>query len=1248
MPPEIENEQIVSMNKEPWHATLMPYATLAEALGANRYTSSFARSLNGTWKFHWVPRPEERPTDFYKVGYDVSRWADLPVPSNWQMHGYGPPIYTNITYPFQPDWPKVTSEPPKEYTAYKERDAVGSYVRKFEVPSEWGGRRVYLSFDGIDAASFIWVNGKKVGYSNNSRNVAEFDVTPYVKPGPDNTLAVEVYRFSTGSYLEDQDMWRMSGIFRNVTLWSAPTLQVRDFHIVTDLDSQYKNATLKVTAKVRNTAPAPSPAASLDVTLYDRAGQPVAGGAGKIAVPALPAGKETVVDVSIPVLDPLKWTAETPNLYTAVLDLKTGAQTTELLSSRVGFRKVEIKGRVFMVNGVPVKLKGANRHENSPETGHYVTEKDMIRDLDLLKQANANHVRTSHYSNDPRWYELCDEYGIFLVAEANLECHGMGSLADEPRMEKMWIDRNTANVENHKNHPSVVVWSLGNESTGGPNNAAALRAVKAIDPTRPVHYEGFGSGPDQPADVDSQMYTQLGAVEDIAKSADRTKPFYLCEYAHAMFNSMGSLADYTDLFDKYPALMGGAIWEWEDQGLWNRRDPKKPFLAYGGGFGDFPTDRYYIHKGVVFSDRTPKPHYPEVKRAYQWVGFQPEDLASGKIRIKNKYEFLNLDRFTGHWTITGDGKVVQKGALPALALAPGQEKSITLPIQKFAPQPGVEYFLNLAVTLPKDEIWAKAGYEIANAQFLLPVAATAKVADAATMKPVRFQSAGGNVSVVGEGFTVGFSGANGMLSGLALGGVNVLLPGGGPKLWLWRAPHQKDDTYVSNDWEKIGLAEPTAKVLALNAAQVAPSIVRVATVIQYAMKGGFSATHTANYTIAGDGTVTVDNGVQFQGPEVFMARIGVRLRLDKRLDRVEYLARGPMENYADRKRGSDVGLYSSTVKEQLTPYAKPMDCGNREDMRWVALRGANMPTLLAQSEKELLQFSALPYVDEILAPTPYYEDLPPTKETVLCLSSKTLGVGSVGCGPPPLPPYRVPSKATDFTYVLRLLPPDATNVAQVARELPPQDRPHPVKGTRNAQGLIELSADGDKITYSMDGVRWTPYTAPFALSRPVLLQVRSVAKNGQVFAGALPFEKFVDRRGWKISASSFQGGEGEARHAIDNDPTTFWHSQYNPHANPPHFLVIDLGEKMKIKGLTLLPRQDDENGRIKNYEVYFSTDQKNWGKPAVTGAFEDNNLQRVIPLKQPAAVRYVKFVALDDYSRKELATIADLSVVPAD
>ena len=1027
-PPEIEDPLCLGIHKEPAHATLMPYATLGEAQKADRAASSFALRLNGMWRFHWVSRPEERPVDFYKPDYDVSKWDLIRVPSNWQVEGYGTPYYSNYTYIFKKDFPHIMSTPPEKYTAFKERNPVGSYRRDFDVPAGWKGRRIFITFDGVDAGFFIWINGKKVGYSVNSRNAADFDITNYLVPGK-NCLAVEVYRFTTGSYLEDQDMWRLSGIFRNVTLWSSPQEHIRDFFVHTDLDARYKDATVRVSAKIKNYSGRSVPARQLVAGVYDGAASV---GEGEVAVPALAAGEEKEVTISFAVSNPRKWTAETPNLYTTVLTLKEHGKSVELESALTGFRKIELKGRAFLVNGVPIKLKGVNRHEHWPEVGHAITEEQMIKDILLIKQANCNHVRTCHYSDDPRWYELCDQYGIYLLAEANLECHGAwDEFNEEPRMRAAIVERNVSNVENFKNHPSVIIWSLGNEcGKGGSNFAAALAAIKSIDVSRPTHYEGFGIEKDNPADLDSRMYTSLRDLQKIATDGSRSKPMYMCEYAHAMFNSMGSVDEYNELFDKYPSLLGGCIWEWQDQGLYNRRVADHPILAFGGGFGEYPNDHYFIHKGVVASDRSLKPHYPELKRAYQWIGM---NLSGESLTIHNRYQFIGLGGFSGKWVLTEDGISVDSGAVAVGDLGPEAEKTVALPLGRVQRKAGAEYFVRVSFSLVSAASWAPAGFEVAAKQWEIPgnggvaawVAGTGEPAGASAAAatgagPLTITKGDHLIDVRGNGFAATFDETTGTFSQLESGGTKMLEPGGGPRLHLWRAPHRNDDMWADKDWVKYGIKELAWTVDKTGTEQLPSGEVRLTASLTGTGKQGFVAHHNVTYTISPDGRIRTDNRVSFSDTTIALARMGVRLSLVKELKQFNYFGRGPMENYWDRKQGFDVGLYSSSVQDQLTPYEKPMECGNHEDVRWAALHTYSGSTLGVTATGGLLQVSALPYADEQLEKTEYRIDLPPVTATTLVICKKTMGVGSNSCGPRPLEECVVRSKTTEFGYELRL------------------------------------------------------------------------------------------------------------------------------------------------------------------------------------------------------------------------------------
>jgi len=1019
VPTEIENPELLGINKEPAHAILMVYGNQAEALKAIRHASTYCQNLNGMWKFNWVAWPQQRPVDFYKPSFDVSSWKEISVPSNWQVLGYGTPYYRNNGYIFQKDYPHVMSEPPKNFTAFKERNPVGSYRREFEVPQSWNGRRLFLTFDGVDAGFFLWINGKKVGYSINSRNAAEFDVTKYVKPGK-NMVAVEVYRFTAGSFLEDQDMWRLSGIFRNVTLWSTPETHVRDYFIKTDLDSKYENATVDVTAKVKNYGSSKGVTQKLVATLFD-GNKEVSGAKAEVLIPALNPGEEKIVTLKFTVIKPEKWTAETPKLYTTVLTLNDGNETTEILSSKTGIRKIEIKGRIFMVNGTPIKLKGVNRHEHWPEVGHAITEAQMIRDLEVIKQGNCNHVRTCHYSDDPRWYELCDEYGLWLVAEANVECHGYdGRFDEEPTMKAQIVGRNVANVENFKNHQSVIIWSLGNENGGiGSNFVTAEAAIKGIDPTRFVHYERFGIGKNNPADIDSKMYGTPAEFEEIAADNSHTKPFYLCEYAHAMFNSMGSIGDYNDVFDKYPSILGGAIWEYQDQGLWNRRDPKHPILAYGGGFGEFPNDHYFIHKGTVFSDRSPKPHYPEMKKAYQWIGITVENAENGMVKIKNRYQFINLNGFTALWSLSENGKVISNGKLDLPELNPVTEKTVKVPFKITNPTPDSEYFVRISFIQNNDELWAKKGFEVASEQFQIPVV-VAEAPKAEVKTQLTLTQNEKEVSIQGKDFSIVFDKTLGTFSSIKKGNQDLLTGAGGPRLHLWRAPHKNDDMWAYDDWVKNGLKELKWTILETAASQVNPANVQISVKMKAEGKNGFELTHDAVYSVTGNGEIFVNNKVNSNSPKLVVGRMGVRLMLNKQLDQISYFGKGPMENYSDRKRGFDVGLYNSTIQEQMTPYEKPMDCGNHEDVRWVSISQKSGTGIRVTSDKNLMQITALPYTDEEIEKPEYKIDLPMSSATVLCLSHKTLGVGSNGCGPRPLDQYLVFAEPTLFSYTIKI------------------------------------------------------------------------------------------------------------------------------------------------------------------------------------------------------------------------------------
>lgn len=1047
LPPGIENEQVTGINKEPPHATLMPYPTLEQALAARRHESSFCRTLNGVWRFHWAPSPAERPLQFYQPDYDVSRWDEIPVPSNWELQGYGTPIYTNSVYPFRMDQPRVMGEPDPNWTTYQERNPVGSYRRDFEVPEDWEGRTVFITFDGVDSAFHIWVNGLYVGYSVDSRTPAEFDVTEYVKPGR-NVLAVEVYRFSAGSYLEDQDMWRLSGIFRNVTLWSAPLVHIRDFFVKTDLDSTYRDGVLEVKLRVKNYSRQQSAEKTVSLRLYSRGFTAVDGCEASAEVPCLNPVEERIVVLTAGVQNPHKWTAETPYLYTAVLALQSPGgvespqppgEVDEFISCRVGFRKIEIKGRVFMINGVPVKLKGVNRHEHWPDTGHYVSVERMELDLKLIKACNCNHVRTSHYPNDPRWYELCDEYGIYLTDEANIESHGHRSLGnvlgDMPRWIRAHRARMAACVERDKNHPSVIMWSLGNEASGGAGMWAALQMVRFLDPTRPVQYQGFGFSRERqnPTDFESQMYPPHEDLERIGMM-DLRKPYYMIEFAHCLNNSMGGLAEYLEIVDRYEGLVGGAIWEWCDQAVWNRSNPDRPFLAYGGDFGDAPNDGLFCLDGVVFADRTLSPKYVEVRKAFQWIGFEPDDLSRGRIRVRNKYAFIDLNGFDIVWTVKEDGTEIQRGALARIDLPPGESTVISVPFSPIDPKPGADYVLRLAFLLGEPALWADAGTEIAAEEFELPLAAAPAPPVVLTRScEMHIEQSDRAIAVRGDSFEVSFDRVCGSLDRLLYGDLEVIGRSPGLLLHLYRAPHRHDDNWAKTEWIEHGLNSLRHRAIRIDAVQKLPGIVIVDVSALSEGTNGFAVDQRVAYTICSDGTIGVKWALDFSKSGIVLPRIGVRAFLDPSLRFFTYYGRGPMENYPDRKHGSYLGLYRSTVEKEVTPYLVPMELGNHEGVKFAALTRDDGAGLLIAADGGRLSVSALPYTDEQLESASHMHELRGSDATVVCVSAKTLGVGTAGCGPRPLPKYIVRSEPTSFQLILRRIPVGATELAELAR-----------------------------------------------------------------------------------------------------------------------------------------------------------------------------------------------------------------------
>jgi beta-galactosidase len=1030
---EWDNPQVIHQNTEKPHATMMAFPSAQLARSDDRSQSPWFQSLNGRWKFNYSPNPAARPADFYRTDYSDARWATIAVPSNWEMQGFGIPIYSNSAYPFSYD----RNNP----RAPQDDNPVGSYRTSFTVPTGWAGRQVYLHFDGVDSAFYLWLNGEKVGYSEDSRTPAEFNITRYLKSGA-NVLAAEVYRWSDGSYLEDQDMFRMSGIFRDVYLWSTAQQHIRDFEVQTELDANYRDSILKVKALIHNAAANATPA-SLTLELADAAGK-------SLFVPQsrsvqLPASSESPVELSVAVSNPAKWSAESPYLYALRLTLRDASQQIlEVIPANVGFRKVEIRAGKILVNGRPVLFKGVNRHEHSPDTGHYVDRKWMIKDIEVMKQHNINAVRTSHYPNAPEWYDLCDRYGLYLIDEANIEAHAYGTneknrLANDPDWAAAYLDRIERMVERDKNHPSVVIWSMGNEAGDGTNFAASYQWIKKRDLSRPVHYEGSASRGGLNSDINSFMYPPPARMAERAK-AKPEMPLLLCEYSHAMGNSSGGLKEYWDLLYQDTNARGAFVWDWVDQGIrqplpveYRNSTDRKTFFAYGGWWEDrvgVRNDANFCQNGLVGADRTPHPGLKAIKYVYRYLHASPVDLASGKFKVKSWFDFINAkDLAEGLWEITANGKPLSSGRLPELDLTPGQEKEFSLTLPALKAEAGVEYWLNLSFVTKADTSWAKKGHELSWEQWKLPIASAAAAAETSQMPPLSLTRSSNLAIVTGKEFALIFDQLAGTISSYSYRGVKLLDRGPIPD--FWRA-------WTDNDlgaWKSVGNAarkDPTLDIIMWRSAGASWSVRDVqsrttnpgtAQITVLAELPLAAAKYTMTYTIFGNGDVVIEGAYQPGAQKIaMMPRFGMELVVSPGFEKLTWYGRGPAETYIDRQF-ERVGEYSSTVTKEWVDYARPQENGNKTDVRWLALTNEKGFGILAVGALPL-SVEAGHVTKGDIEKAEYSFQLPRRAETYLNLDMKQMGAGGIDSwsrNAYPMEPYRIPADQP-YAYKYRLSP----------------------------------------------------------------------------------------------------------------------------------------------------------------------------------------------------------------------------------
>lgn len=1266
---EWQSPDSVAVNKLQPHAWFFSFRNIDEARKVLPENSSYWKSLDGMWKFHWAPNPDERPKDFFRTDYDVSKWDDIKVPMSWNMAGlqrdgknkYGDPLYSNQRVIFQHSWQPmndwkggVMRTPPKDWMTYRNRNEVGSYRRTFSVPADWKGQEIYLNFDGVDSFFYLYINGKYVGFSKNSRNLAEFNITPYLnKEGEENTVAVEVYRHSDGSFLESQDMFRLPGIFRTVALTAKPQVQVRDFKAIPDLDETYSSAKLHITAQLQNLSKKAIKGYTIQYSLYaNRLYSDENTLLSGVTASAELAGKlnakgEISLEATLDAANKVNlWSAEAPHRYTLVGELKDGkGRTVQTFSTFVGFRKVEIKetpaekdefglaGRYYYLNGQPIKLKGVNRHENNVKAGHTVSREQMEHEVFLMKRGNINHVRNCHYPDAPYWYYLCDKYGIYLEDEANIESHeyyyGKQSLSHVPEFRNAHIARNMEMVHATVNHPSVVIWSLGNEAGPGKTFVDCYNAIKAYDTSRPVQYERNNDI----VDMGSNQYPSIAWVQGAVQGKYKLKyPFHISEYAHSMGNACGNLIDYWDAIESTNFFMGGAIWDWVDQAL-DKQDPAtgKTYWAYGGDFGkdNKPNDGMFCMNGIMRPDLTPKAQYFEVKKVYQNVGVKAIDMKQGQIEIFNKNYFEPLKNYQIVWSLYKDGVCVKKNQplQGAKNIVGPREKGIyTLPYDYASLDANSEYFVTVQFLLGKDMPWAKKGYVQMEEQLRVKgadVAAPSIAAVAKTGKAMKYQldKAAKRASITGENFQVAFDLNTGAIYSLKYGNQEIIKDGNGPKLDAYRAPTDNDAGIgYHNAWFKNGLYDlqhvvkswtctPNKKDGTYKLDFTVESQGKEGCDVNYGNRdrdpescynfeknkraltdADLKFTSRQIYTIYKDGSIEMQSAIGANRSKVILPRIGYSMVLPSELNQYDYYGRGPVNNYNDRKTSQFIGRYHSPVAEQGIMLPKPQAQGNREEVRWCAVTNSQQQGVVFISDSTM-SASALPWSQQELTLAAHPYQLPKSSGTHLHLDAKVTGLGGASCGQGgPLTPDQVRSTPTTFGFIIR---------PAVKSELP---------------NLVKVSATGRKMV------------------KDIMQQMKQNQQN----------------TGLQIAfASSQEPDEGDASYLVDGDPSTIWHTMYSiTLAKYPHWVDFDAGKQKVIKGFTYLARQDGSlNGCIKDYEIYVSNDNKTWGEPVAKGSFEKTAKLQKVMFGKPVKARYVRLRALNEQSGQDYASGAEFTLV---
>ena len=1247
---EWDNPKITSVNRETAHTTGIPFASEADVAANNMSASPYYLSLDGKWKFYWVKSPSSVSETTCAKDYNDASWIDIDVPSSWQVWGlnhgksWDKPLYCNVAYPFSfnESTYSVMANRPSWYTYNNSMpNPVGTYRRTFTIPSSWTGRNIYVRFNGVGHGYYLWVNGQRVGYSEDSYLPSEFNITDYLTEG-ENSIALQVYRFTSGSFLECQDYWRLTGIQRHCFLWSAPKSQIRDYFFTTNLDDTYTKA--KATVKVSLTGIEAVAGGQVEVRIEKDGG--VVASTSKQVV------SDTELSMNMNVNNPLKWSAEEPNLYDLVLVLRDSeGNTVDIRGSKVGFKEVSIRADgALIINGKRMVFHGVNRHDFSPVNGRAISDEEIEEDIKTMKRLNINAVRTSHYPNDPIFYDLCDKYGLYVLAEADVECHAHQKLSSLELFRQAMVERSTNHVLWMRNHPCIFMWSFGNESGNGINFKYVGEAIKQLDKTRLTHYEGNSDY----ADVSSTMYASYETINSIGSSRQGKsgqKPHIQCENSHSMGNSMGNVRDMFDLYEKYSCLTGEFIWDFKDQGLLTKSTSGKEYWAYGGDFGDVPNDGNFCINGLVHPDWSLTAKSYNTKKIYQPIEFKAIKDKPSQYCIKNKMAFLSSSHYDLRYTLLDEeGTTLHTGEIDR-EIAPGDSMVFTIALDSLITvDEAKETFVAFTATLKESTSWADAGYVVAEER--CPVQTAKKPMYDLThlneFERLKVEESSNYITVGNSTFKAVFNTSSGTLSSYIHDGVEMISK---PLLLnVFRLPTDNDGRQTAS-WDAMGLRKLTVHGTASEWTQSDDG--KTVSVIMSSIYTGQSGTTfdvSLKFIVCSDGALMTNAFIRPSTPGVVLPKIGFRLEMPPSMEQLSWFGRGPWDSYRDRKEACFPDIYRSTVTSQYEDYILPQEHGTKQDVRWMSLTDTAghgllfvAPDQMAASAVHFRPEDNYTNRDNRSKHSYQWKDC---TNSVVSLDAATRGLGNASCGPEVMDKYELRASNTAFQFFIMPLAPGC-NTASMARVSMPVCQP--VSCERNNNGRIEMTTPtpGATIYYSIDGGEYQQYTSALLHNDACIIKTYCKA-DGMIDSQEISysFDLHINKSKWKLVSVDSQHSDNEAYLAYDGNLSTFWHTEYwGTEPACPHTLVVDMDTTYIVTAFTYNARNDgNQNGMVKGYEVYLSMDGKTWGNPVAKGEFKNTTAMQVATLKSPTEGRYLKFVALSEINGNKWTSAAEIGI----